>query len=127
MMTDSTTSYLDALSEFVCSARLEDLPDPVIERARWMFADSVAVIAAGMQVREMKDLAARMLAKSPSAGAWVIGTGRRARRYDAALLNGAAGTWFELDEGNVHASGHPGIQLLPAAIAYAQEEATSGS
>ena len=40
---------------------------------------------------------------------------------DAALLNGTAGTWLELDEGNLFAKGHPGIQVVPAAVALAQE------
>jgi 2-methylcitrate dehydratase PrpD len=118
---------LASLSAFACSTRLDDLPRELIERARWIVADSLAVIGAGMQVPELKAFRERYLAGAPSRGAWVIGAGRRARRYDAALLNGAAGTWFELDEGNVHASGHPGIQLVPAAIAYAQEEGASGA
>ncbi len=123
----SSADYLGALSAFVCDTRLQQLPPQALDRARWVIADSLAVIAAGMQAPEMKEFGARYLASAPSRGAWAIGAGRRARRYDAALLNGAAGTWFELDEGNVHASGHPGIQLVPAAIAYAQEEPASGA
>jgi 2-methylcitrate dehydratase PrpD len=46
---------------------------------------------------------------------------------DAALLNGCAGTWLELDEGNLFAKGHPGIQVVPAAIALAQEAGISGA
>lgn len=126
-MTPSSVDYLGALSAFVCEARVQDLPSEALERARWVIADSLAVIAAGMQAAEMKSFGARYLSSAPARGAWVIGAGRRARRYDAALLNGAAGTWFELDEGNVHAAGHPGIQLVPAAIAYAQEETASGA
>jgi 2-methylcitrate dehydratase PrpD len=57
----------------------------------------------------------------------VIGAGRRAGALDAALLNGTAGTWLELDEGNLFAKGHPGIQVVPAAIATAQETGASGA
>jgi 2-methylcitrate dehydratase PrpD len=47
-------------------------------------------------------------------------------RLDAALLNGTAGTWLELDEGNLFAKGHPGIQVVPAAVAVAQEDGLPG-
>ncbi|MEO7404512.1 MAG: MmgE/PrpD family protein, partial [Burkholderiales bacterium] len=58
--------------------------------------------------------------------AWVLGTGRRAPPADAAFLNGTAGTWLELNEGNLLARGHPSIQVLPAAIAMAQALGASG-
>ena len=54
------------------------------------------------------------------------GANRRAPPLDAALLNGTAGTWLELDEGNLFAKGHPGIQVVPAAVALAQDLGSSG-
>lgn len=120
-------AYLETLSAFVCDAELGRLPTAAIDRARWVIADCLAVTAAGMQAPEMKELTARYLKATRSSGAWVIGARRRASRFEAALLNGAAGTWLEFDEGNVHSSGHPAIQLVPAAIAYAQEEGAAGS
>ena len=119
--------YLACLGDFACAARYDELPPAVAERVRWVIADSIAVIAAGMQAPEMQAFAASYLKRVPDEGSWVIGAGRRARRFDAALLNGTAGTWFELDEGNVHASGHPGIQLVPAVLAHAQEQGSSGA
>ncbi len=124
---NEASDYLASLSDFVCATCYQRLPPAAVDRARWVIADSLAVIAAGMQAPEMQAFAARYLKPRTGDGAWVIGAGRRARRFDAALLNGAAGTWFELDEGNVHASGHPGIQLVPAVLAYAQEEGASGA
>ena len=57
----------------------------------------------------------------------MIGANRRAPPVDAALLNGTAGTWLELDEGNLFAKGHPGIQVVPAAVALAQDLGSSGA
>jgi 2-methylcitrate dehydratase PrpD len=79
-----------------------------------------------MQMPEMKALVATHLDKSPPGAAWVFGAGRRALPIDAALLNGTAGTWLELDEGNLFAKGHPGIQVVPAAVAAAQELGAGG-
>ena len=119
--------YLTTLAEFAAGASLDTLSAAARERARWIIADCIPVIAAGMQQPEMKALVARHLAQAASGTAWVIGAGKRAAPLDAALLNGTAGTWLELDEGNLFAKGHPGIQVVPAAVAAAQELAVAGS
>jgi 2-methylcitrate dehydratase PrpD len=116
-------SYLQELARFACRTRLADLPANVLERTRWLVADSLPVIAAGMQQPEMQAL---LKQHTVSGKAWVIGARRRAGALDAALLNGTAGTWLELNEGNLIAKGHPGIQVLPAALALAQESGASG-
>ena len=124
-------SYLQELAGFACRTRLADLPAKVLERTRWVIADSLPVIAAGMQQPEMQALLERHTpgavgSTAPRAIAWIIGARRRAGALDAALLNGTAGTWLELNEGNLFAKGHPGIQVVPAAVALAQESGASG-
>jgi 2-methylcitrate dehydratase PrpD len=125
-MTDRP-EYLKTLAAFCADASLETLGPAVVERTRWIIADSIPVIAAGMQMPEMKALVATHLRNSPSGAAWLFGTGRKALPIDAALLNGTAGTWLELDEGNLFAKGHPGIQIVPAAVAAAQELGATGA
>jgi 2-methylcitrate dehydratase PrpD len=119
--------YLQALADFAAATRLEDLSEAARDRARLIIADCIPVIAAGMQQAEMKALVARHLDGAGAGNAWVIGAGKRASPLDAALLNGTAGTWLELDEGNLFAKGHPGIQVVPAAVALAQASAASGA
>jgi 2-methylcitrate dehydratase PrpD len=117
-------TYLEELAGFACRARLADLDSRALERTRWVIADSLPVIAAGMRQPEMQRFCK---SHSPRGGsAWVLGTKKRARALEAALLNGTAGTWLELDEGNLFAKGHPGIQVVPAAVALAQELDSSG-
>lgn len=119
--------YLDELSNFICNTRIDDVDTQVRAYGCRVISDSIPVIAAGMQVAEMRNLAAAQLQRAAPGRAWVIGSGRRAGAQQAALLNGAAGTWLELDEGNQYAKGHPGIQVVPAALAVAQESGASGS
>jgi 2-methylcitrate dehydratase PrpD len=119
-------TYQQQLARFACDARLADLPEKVLARARWVIADSLPVIAAGMQEPEMKAFSKKHLSASAPGKAAVIGTGRRARAKDAALLNGTAGTFLELNEGNLFAKGHPGIQVVPTAVALGQEMNASG-
>lgn len=122
----SSPHYLQELAGFACRARLADLPAKVLARTRWLLADSLPVIAAGMQQPELQALSARQLASAAAGRSWVLGTRRRAGAMDAALLNGTAGTCLELNEGNLYAKGHPGIQVVPAAVALAQELGASG-
>ena len=120
-------SYLKELAGFACRTRLADLPGNVLARTRWVIADSLPVIAAGMQQAEMRALLTRHLPGAARGTAWVLGAQQRAGAFDAALLNGTAGTWLELNEGNLFAKGHPGIQVVPAALALAQETGASGA
>jgi len=120
-------AYLAELARFACTARLEDLGARAMERTRWVIADSLPVIAAGMQQPEMQAFVQKHLAAGGGGLAWVLGTRRRATPFSAALLNGTAGTWLELDEGNLYAKGHPGIQVVPAAVALAQEVGAPGA
>lgn len=127
-MSDRTRpEYLRTLAEFAAGTPLSAICEAALTRARWVIADSIPVIAAGMQEAEMKAFVARQLAEAGAGNAWVIGTGKRTNVLDASLLNGTAGTWLELDEGNLFAKGHPGIQVVPAAVALAQSTGASGA
>ena len=119
--------YLDALSRFACATRLDDVPLAVRERCKVIVADLLAVIAAGMQEPEMKALVAQHVPRVASGRAAVIGSGKRCNPLDAALVNATAGVWLELDEGNFNTNGHPGVHVIPAALAHAQEHGVSGA
>jgi 2-methylcitrate dehydratase PrpD len=118
--------YLDVLSDYLCNTKLDDLPDNVIERGRWIVADCLPLIAAGMQATPMREFARRQLASDPRGEATVIGYGRRTAPNVAALLNGTAGTWLEMVEENIYAKGLPAIQVVPAALAIAEQRRSSG-
>lgn len=124
--TDTPLDYLDQLARFVGTFRAEDIPERVLERARLILVDTIAVIAAGMRTPELIALSEAQLESSAAGRAWVIGRGRSANRFDAALLNGIAGAWHDFDEGNTLANGHPGIQVLPTALAIGQERQLHG-
>lgn len=127
-MSDRTRpQYLKTLAEFAANTTLDRISEAARTRARWVIADSIPVIAAGMQEAEMKAFVSRQLAEAGAGTAWIIGTQKRTNVLDASLLNGTAGTWLELDEGNLFAKGHPGIQVVPAAVALAQTMGASGA
>lgn len=118
--------YLDRLARFVGETPVEAIPATVLERTREILIDSFAVYAAGMRTPELTTLADQRLAEGAPGRAWVIGTGRTTNPQDAAMLNGIAGAWLDFDEGNTLANGHPGVQVIPAALAVAQARALPG-
>ena len=126
MAAELGSSYLDELADFANRTQLADVPAPALTYLRAIIADTLAASAAGNQEAEMKALLAKQLPQVAAGHASVIGSGRRLNPMDAAALNAAAGCWLELDEGNLATNGHPGIQVLPAAFAVAQQLGCSG-
>jgi len=127
-MTDRTPpAWLVTLAEFATHTPLSALSPAALHKARWILADCIPVIAAGMAQPEMRTFVERHLDGRPPGPAWVIGTSRRTDPLDAALLGGTAGTWLELDEGNLFAHGHPGIQIVPGAVALGQQLGSNGA
>lgn len=110
--------WLTQWSRFAAAARFEDLPDPVVERARLVILDCIGAMIAGSAEPEVKAGARRMARLA------------RARRGGSALMDafmgGTAGTMLEIDEGNQYARGHPGIHVVPAVLALAARKPVSG-
>lgn len=119
--------YLERLARFVVDTPISAIPPEVLQRTKEILVDSLPVLALGMHSPEMAALSQKQMASATPGPAWVIGTGRTCNRFDAALLNGIAGAWLDYDEGNFLANGHPGVQVIPAALAVAQETGASGS
>lgn len=115
--------YLDNLCGFAAGLRYEQLGAQTVEQAKVVIADTFAAIAAGSQEPEVITLAKRVRSQGNST---VIGACMRSSASTAAFLNGIAGTWLEMDEGNRFSRGHPSVHVLPAALAYAEEHRLAG-
>jgi 2-methylcitrate dehydratase PrpD len=116
----------DHLAEFVATTRLADIPADVAARGRLVLADCIGCMVAGAVVPEMRRLAA-LHADRGAPTATVLGTGKRLTADAASFINGTAGTWHDLDEGNLSTRTHAGIQLVPAALAEAEMRGLSGA
>ncbi len=120
-----TAFWLDTLASFVADFRLESLTPATVEQTSYVMLDTIGAIAGGAAEPEMQALTAK-LAVSPAGEASVIGTDNKAVSAAAAFLNGTAGTFLEMDEGNRFAKGHPAIHALPAVWALAEIKGLSG-
>lgn len=120
------TDHLDALADFACHAQLHDIEPRALQHLRHILADTLAVCAIGNQEGPMRRMLAMQQTQVAAGLASVLGTRVQLNPLDAAALNAAAGCWLELDEGNLASNGHPGIQVIPTALAVAQQHRLSG-
>jgi 2-methylcitrate dehydratase PrpD len=118
---------IDALSDFACQAQLDDVPPRALSYLRDALADTLAVCAIGNQETPMRRLIGLQREQVAGGRAAVLGTDVQLNPLDAAALNAAAGCWLELDEGNLSSNGHPGIQVIPTALAVAQQLDRTGA
>jgi 2-methylcitrate dehydratase PrpD len=116
---------LSGLARFVAGVREEAFPDAVRDRAALVLADTIGAILGGSHEAEVRRLHAG--ADRAPGRATILGAGfARVEPWWAIVANGLAGTMLELDEGNRFARGHPGIHVLPAALAEAERIDGSG-
>ncbi|MGY6411084.1 MAG: MmgE/PrpD family protein [Alkalilacustris sp.] len=114
---------LDRVAGFAANTRTAAIPAEVLDKTALILADSLGAILGGMAEPEVRALVAGL---GPSGPAAVVGAGRGAAPGQAALVNGTAGTTLEMDEGSQFARGHPGLHTIPAALAFAGDEAARG-
>jgi 2-methylcitrate dehydratase PrpD len=100
------------------------LAEPVRRHALHVVADTVGVSLGGGRTPEMTHLRATRL---PDGEATVLAAGAgRTTAEEAAFLNATAGSFLELDEG-MRPTGHPGMHIVPAALAAAEVAHRSGA
>ena len=112
-----------ALTAWAVAVTFDDLPVAVRHRAALVIADNMAAMVAARDEPEVRKFHDSLLAQSGPAEATVFRGGRqRADRASAAVANGTAANWCELDEGYRKAVCHAGLYSVPAILAEAEAE-----
>lgn len=129
-MSDKPADDIAAIAaEYATTASPNDAPEAVRDRLPIVLLDTVGVCIRGSETEYIEQVADGMaaLGRGPlsAGGATVFATGDRRDVAQAALLNAAAGTTLELDEGNQQ-SAHPGIHTVVPALAAAQHADATG-
>lgn len=113
-----------------CTLAAEPLTDAVRRHAAHVIADTIGVGIAGGRTAEMvrlRDVGREFAAPAPTGGATVLAAGAGyAPAEQAAFLNATAGSFLELDEGT-RPTGHPGMHIVPVALAVAETAHRSGA
>jgi 2-methylcitrate dehydratase PrpD len=92
-----------------------------------LILDYCAVAYGGTRRPWIRSLHAWAAPRAGSGPARLIGSDLHLPASDAALVNGAAGHSFELDDTHDASMSHPGAVVIPTALAVAVERAASGA
>ncbi len=120
------SEYLLDLAKFSANTASAEIPDDVRTRGATILADCVGCMTAGSAEPEVQALVDHCRRRPGEPFASIVGTTDRLPIEAAALVGGTAGTWHDLDEGNLHTRAHAAIQIVPAALAEAEVTAKSG-
>lgn len=126
MSAEAIGTALQKLMAFVHATEWADIPDPVRKRAALVLSDDLAAMVAARDEPELRALTGGVARSAGAPEATVFDArGTRMDRYSAALANGAASDWAELDEGYRRVICHAGIYCLPGLMAEAEAEGHS--
>ncbi|BAN30609.1 MmgE/PrpD family protein [Mycobacterium avium subsp. hominissuis] len=116
------------LATWVAELNLDDVPPPVVDRAKHLLLDGIGCALVGAQLPWSRIATDAVLALEGSGDSIVIGTGRRTSAPAAAVLNGTFIQGFELDDFHPLAPLHSCSLLIPALLstAAARSATTTG-
>jgi 2-methylcitrate dehydratase PrpD len=120
------TAPTAALSAWAAAYRLEDAPPEVVERMKALVLDFLRVVAVGARLpwsRAARALALQLGGKAESS---LVLCGSRIDAARAAFVNGAYAHACDLDDTHVGSMHHAGASILPAVLAMAERENSSG-
>ena len=119
---EQTAAGLRRLAEWASSSKARRIPENARRKAALVLGDNLSAIAAAQDEPEVQRVQQQLLAEAPgSSDAAVFRHGLpRTSRISAALANGIAGSWCELDEGYRLAPAHAGLYVIPALLAEAE-------
>jgi 2-methylcitrate dehydratase PrpD len=125
---EETNHETERLAAYAAKVRYEELPGPVVQRAKDCICDTVAAIIYGAELPWSKMIIAHARRASAAGRSSILGSeGGPVQAGAAALANGAMTHAFELDSLTKPDSGsHPGATVFTAALAVAEDRGLSG-
>lgn len=117
---------LAALCNWAATLEYENLPRRVLAQAALILGDNIAAALSAADEPEVADYQQRLVAAggAPVATLFRAG-GPKSAMLDAAVGNGLAITWNELDDGYTRTAVHPGALSQPLILAAAEAEERS--
>ena len=121
--------YINRMSAYAANALSDTLPDHVAEKAKYHILDTFCAMITGarLTVGEMALSYSKTLSQSADKAAGIVASDSFLHPADAALVNGIMAHANETDDSHPAAIGHPGCAIVPAALAAAEANASSGS
>jgi 2-methylcitrate dehydratase PrpD len=122
-----TVSITETFSHWTVDQRGRGLSPAIARQAKLALIDYVGVTLGGLDIPSAAAVRAMALEQGSNPQATLLGTGERATGLQAALANGTAGHALDMDDGHRLAAGHPGVTVIPAALAAAEISGANGT
>ena len=124
---DSVSPAMARLSSYMSDARNRALPDEVTEKAKHHILDTFAAMVSGSEL--VPGQAALKFARSYGGEkiATVVCSNVLCGPIEAALVNGVLGHSDETDDAHAPTLAHPGVAVVPAALAVGEQFGISGT
>jgi 2-methylcitrate dehydratase PrpD len=114
------------LAGFVSKLNYDDLPRDVVEHAKVCILDALGSILLGSTMPWGKIMIEYVRSVAGKPESTVVGSDVKAGAGHAALANGTMGHGYEIDDVLICALHHPGVVVVPAALATAEREKSTG-
>ena len=121
-----TASISEHLAHWAVTVRDKPLAPDVRRQAKLALLDYLGVTLGGLEIPASVTIRQMALAQAGAREATLIGCRQRLPALQAALVNGTAGHALDMDDGHRLAAGHPGVTVIPAALAAAEFAGSSG-
>ncbi len=115
------------MAAYAATAAVAPLPDQVREKAKHHILDTIAAMISGAALEpglRGRDYASSLGGRDDAS---VVGTNFRTSAVNAALANAMAAHADETDDSHPASITHPGCAVVPAALAMAEREGSSGA
>jgi 2-methylcitrate dehydratase PrpD len=124
---DSVSPAMERLSSYMSEARNRALPDEVTEKAKHHILDTFAAMVSGSELLPGRE--ALKFAKSYGGEkvSTVICSNLLCGPMEAALVNGVLGHSDETDDAHAPTLAHPGVAVVPAALAVGEKFGIDGA
>lgn len=113
------------LAEYCSRLTFRQLPEEVIDRAKYRFLDFISVACRGSR-EDSSQTIYRFVRELGRGQGVIIGTKEKTSYLYAALANGTSSHAIEMDDVDNEASLHPGVVVFPSALATSEMVRASG-
>jgi 2-methylcitrate dehydratase PrpD len=120
-------SLTQRLAVYAAAAVEKPIPEQVREKAKHHILDTVAAVVSGSALEpglRARDYVSSLGGREEAS---VVGTGLRTSAVNAALANAMAAHADETDDAHPASITHPGCAVVPAALAMAERQGSSGA
>jgi 2-methylcitrate dehydratase PrpD len=122
----SSADVTGRLARYMVEARSRNLPADVAREAKHRILDTLAAMVSGARLKPGEMAIRYARAQGGVAEATVVATDLRTTAVNAALANGMFAHADETDDFEPVTKAHPGSAVVPAALAMAEREGSSG-